>query len=296
MKIVIDNQSGFCFGVVRAIEMAEDVLNDGKSELYCLGEIVHNNEEVGRLKDQGMKTVSHQDIPTLQNENILIRAHGEPPETYQMIEKHGLKLHDATCPVVLKLQMRVKKGFLEMENKRGQVLVFGKKGHAEVNGLVGQTDGKAIVLESLEDIKFIDFNKASRLYAQTTKSVDEFNALVESIRQKYQEANGERYDFLAFDTVCRQVENRRPQLEKFAATHDVILFVSGKDSSNGKYLFEVCKKVNLNSFFISNENEIDIKWFFNKVDSVGICGATSTPMWLMERVANFVSNNGTNEL
>lgn len=296
MKIVIDKQSGFCFGVVRAIEMAEEIINNGNSELYCLGEIVHNNEEVNRLNEKGMKTVSHKDIPTLQNENILIRAHGEPPETYQTIEKHGLKLHDATCPVVLKLQMRVKKGFLEMEEKGGQVLVFGKKGHAEVNGLVGQTDGKAIVLESIEDIELINFSKASRLYAQTTKSVDEFNKLVEEIHKKYRSDCGEMYDFQAFDTVCRQVENRRPQLEKFAATHDVILFVSGKESSNGKYLFEVCKKVNSNTFFISNEKEIDLEWFFDKVDSVGICGATSTPMWLMEKVADFVSKKCPNEL
>lgn len=296
MKIVIDNQSGFCFGVVGAIEMAEDILNHRTSELYCLGEIVHNNEEVGRLKDQGMKTVSHQDIPTLQNKNILIRAHGEPPETYQLIDKYGLKLHDASCPVVLKLQKNVKKGFLEMEKLGGQVLIFGKKGHAEVNGLVGQTNGKATVLESLEDVEFIDFSKASRLYAQTTKSVEEFNKLAELIRQKYQDVNGKLFDFQSFDTVCRQVENRRPQLEKFAAVHDVVLFVSGKESSNGKYLYEVCKKVNPNTFFISNEEEIDVQCFCNKVKSVGICGATSTPMWLMERMADFVSKNCPDEL
>jgi len=296
MKIVIDNKSGFCFGVVRAIEMAEDVLNNEKSELYCLGEIVHNNEEVSRLNKQGMKTISHDNIPNLQNKNILIRAHGEPPETYQMIEKYGLKLHDASCPVVLKLQTRVKKGFLEMQKVGGQVLIFGKKGHAEVNGLVGQTNGKAIVLESLEDVEFIDFSKASRLYAQTTKSVEEFNTLVESIRQRYQDISGKSSDFQSFDTVCRQVENRRPQLEKFAATHDVILFVSGKESSNGKYLYDVCKNVNPNTFFISNEKEIDVECFCNKVDSVGICGATSTPMWLMEKVADFVSKNCPDEL
>lgn len=296
MKIVIDNQSGFCFGVVRAIEMAEDVLNEGKSELYCLGEIVHNNAEVRRLNEQGMKTVSYDDIPNLQNKNILIRAHGEPPETYQMIEKYGLKLHDASCPVVLKLQTRIKKGFLEMQKVGGQVLIFGKKGHAEVNGLVGQTDGKAIVLESLEDIEFVDFSKASRLYAQTTQSVGEFNKLVESICQRYQDVSGKSFDFQSFDTVCRQVENRRPQLKKFAASHDVILFVSGKESSNGKYLYDVCKKVNPNTFFISNEEEIDVNSFCNKVESVGICGATSTPMWLMEKVADFVSKKCPDEL
>ncbi len=296
MKIVIDKQSGFCFGVVRAIEMAEEIMKDSQSELFCLGEIVHNNEEVNRLSNKGMQTVTHKDIPNLENKNLLIRAHGEPPNTYNLLNEHGVILHDATCPVVLRLQMRVKRGFLEMEKVNGQVLVFGKKGHAEVNGLVGQTDGKAIVLESIKDVDQIDYNKASRLFAQTTKSVDDFNKLVEIVHQNYKLVKGKLYDFQAFDTICRQVENRRPQLEKFAKNYDVILFVSGKDSSNGKYLFDVCKKINAQTYFISNEHEINIDWFCHKANSVGICGATSTPMWLMEKVANFVSKNCPDEL
>lgn len=296
MKVVIDKQSGFCFGVVRAINMAEKIMNDNQAELYCLGEIVHNNEEVNRLNTKGMHTVSHKDIPNLEGQNLLIRAHGEPPSTYNLLKENGVTLHDATCPVVLRLQMRVKKGFLEMKKMHGQVLVFGKKGHAEVNGLVGQTDGQAIVLESIDDIALIDFSKPSRLYAQTTKSVDDFNTIVNAVHEKYKEKNQTVYDFEAFDTICRQVENRRPQLEYFASNHDVILFVSGKDSSNGKYLFDVCKKVNTQTHFISNEHEIDIDWFCHKVTSVGICGATSTPMWLMEKVANFVSKNCPDEL
>lgn len=291
MKIIIDNQSGFCFGVVRAIEMAEQILSDEKTPLYCLGEIVHNNEEVSRLTQKGMKTVSHSDIGKLSQQQMLIRAHGEPPETYDIAKQNNVEIHDATCPVVLKLQQRVKAGYEEMLKVSGQVLVFGKKGHAEVNGLVGQTKNKAIVIDSKNDIDKIDFSKPSRLYAQTTKSVEDFKLLEIEIIKRYTEIKGiDNFDFLAYDTICRQVANRKPQLQIFAGEHDMILFVSGKDSSNGKYLFDVCKQVNPSTFFVSNENEIDKEWFSNEVKSVGICGATSTPMWLMKRVADFIQN------
>lgn len=289
MKITIDNQSGFCFGVVRAIDMAEQILHDQNTPLYCLGEIVHNNEEVKRLNDKGMTTVSHVDIDKLSQQNLLIRAHGEPPTTYQRALQNNVQIHDATCPVVLKLQKRVKAGYEEMLLVSGQVLVFGKKGHAEVNGLVGQTDGKAIVIESKNDLTMVDFTRPSRLFAQTTKSVEEFKDIENEIKKRYFESTGKHdFDFKAYDTICRQVENRKPQLQTFAGEHDVIIFVSGKDSSNGKYLFDVCKQINSSTYFISNEKEIQTKWFSGNVNSVGICGATSTPMWLMQRVADFI--------
>ncbi len=289
MKITIDTHSGFCFGVVRAIEMAENILKNKQNDLYCLGEIVHNNEEVKRLVREGMKTVSHSDIENLSNQHLLIRAHGEPPETYQLAQKHGVEIHDATCPVVLKLQQRVKSGYLDMKIVDGQVLVFGKKGHAEVNGLVGQTDGNAIVIESLKDIDKINFSKPARLFAQTTKSVEEFKELEKEIIHRYSLQNSSNnFDFKAYDTICRQVENRTPQLQHFASEHDVILFVSGRDSSNGKYLFDVCKQINPFTYFVENENGINKEWFNLNVKSLGICGATSTPMWLMENIAEAV--------
>ncbi len=289
MKITIDNQSGFCFGVVRAIDMAEQILSNEKTQLYCLGEIVHNNEEVNRLHRKGMKTISHNNIQDLKNQHLLIRAHGEPPKTYQLAQQNNITIHDATCPVVLKLQQRVKAGYKEMLKVNGQVLIFGKKGHAEVNGLVGQTDGDAIVIESISDLSLVDFTKPSRLFAQTTKSVEDFKELEVEIIKRYTALNGiEKFNFKAYDTICRQVANRKPQLQIFAGEHDVVLFVSGKESSNGNYLFDVCKQINPSTYFISNEQEIEREWFYPDVNSVGICGATSTPMWLMKRVADFI--------
>lgn len=290
MKIVIDKQSGFCFGVVRAIEMAENIVNNNE-ELYCLGEIVHNNEEVERLQNDGMKTIESTDIENIKNKSVLIRAHGEPPQTYETLKKNNNTIHDATCPVVLKLQQRVKKGFEEMEKIDGQVLIFGKKGHAEVNGLVGQTKGKATVIESIEDIKDIDFSKPTRLFAQTTKSIEEFKKLVKQIDELTKEKQGENQNYKAFDTICRQVANRKPQLINFSKQHDVIIFVSGKKSSNGQYLYNVCKETNPRTFFISSEKEIDFNWFDTNTNSIGICGATSTPMWLMEKVAKHIDKD-----
>jgi 4-hydroxy-3-methylbut-2-enyl diphosphate reductase len=289
MDVYIDNNSGFCFGVIKAIDAAETHLSASDSPLFCLGEIVHNNEEVRRLENEGLKTIHHDQIKDISERRMLIRAHGEPPETYSLAEKHHIKVIDATCPVVLKLQLKIRKGYQEMQKVNGQIIIFGKDGHAEVNGLVGQTDNQAIVISTIDDLHKIDFKRPARLYSQTTQSVEEFKALVEKINQSYAEQSPESFDFLAFDTICRQVANRAPQLKKFAASHQVILFVSGLLSSNGKYLFDICKQTNPNSHFITSESELETEWF-TAAKSVGICGATSTPMWLMERVSNAVKS------
>ncbi len=288
MEVVIDKNSGFCFGVIKAIDAAEKHLLLDESPLYCLGEIVHNNEEVTRLEKEGLKTINHQQIQNISGSRLLIRAHGEPPETYKLSKDFKLNVIDATCPVVLKLQQRIRKGYQEMKKVNGQIVIFGKEGHAEVNGLVGQTDNQAIVINSLEDVRKIDFTRPSRLFSQTTQSVELFKELVEVIEREYDRIANVLTLFKAFDTICRQVSNRAPQLKKFATAHQIILFVSGKQSSNGKYLYQICKEANKNTFFISSELEINSSWF-NNVDKVGICGATSTPMWLMEKVAKTVS-------
>ncbi len=288
MEVVIDTNSGFCFGVIKAIDAAEKHLALDDSPLFCLGEIVHNNEEVSRLENEGLQTISHQQIKDISGKRLLIRAHGEPPETYKQAKDHALNVIDATCPVVLKLQQRIRKGYQEMKKVNGQIVIFGKEGHAEVNGLVGQTDNQAIVINAFEDVQKIDFSRPSRLFSQTTQSVELFKELVEIIEQEYEKKMKDLSLFKAFDTICRQVSNRAPQLKKFATAHQVVLFVSGKQSSNGKYLYQICKEANKNTYFISSEQEIDSSWFVH-VEKVGICGATSTPMWLMEKVAQTVS-------
>lgn len=289
MEVVIDSNSGFCFGVIKAIDAAEKHLSDDASPLYCLGEIVHNNEEVTRLEDEGLITINHQQIEDISAGRLLIRAHGEPPETYKLAKSKKLNVIDATCPVVLKLQQRIRKGYHEMITENGQILIFGKQGHAEVNGLVGQTENQAIVINALEDVQKIDFTRPARLFSQTTQSVELFKELVDAIEAKYMEVGSDKSMFKAYDTICRQVANRAPQLKKFAKNHQVILFVSGKQSSNGKYLYQICKESNENTYFISSENEIKKEWF-QGVEKVGVCGATSTPMWLMENVSNYVSS------
>jgi 4-hydroxy-3-methylbut-2-en-1-yl diphosphate reductase len=289
MEVVIDSNSGFCFGVIKAIDAAEKHLSDDASPLYCLGEIVHNNEEVTRLEDEGLITINHQQIEDISAGRLLIRAHGEPPETYKLAKSKKLNVIDATCPVVLKLQQRIRKGYHEMITENGQILIFGKQGHAEVNGLVGQTENQAIVINAIDDIKKIDFTRPARLFSQTTQSVELFKELVDAIEAKYMEVSPAKTLFKAYDTICRQVANRAPQLKKFAKNHQVILFVSGKQSSNGKYLYQICKESNENTYFISSENEIKKEWF-QGVEKVGVCGATSTPMWLMENVSNYVSS------
>ena len=278
IKVEIDEGSGFCFGVVTAINKAEEELAKGET-LYCLGDIVHNSREVERLKTMGLITINREEFKQLRNVKVLLRAHGEPPETYMIARENNIEIIDATCPVVLRLQKRIKQEFLQdAANDEKQIVIYGKNGHAEVLGLVGQTDGKAIVIEKAEEVKKLDLNKSIRLFSQTTKSLDEFQEIVAYIKQNISpEATFEYYD-----TICRQVANRMPKLREFAATHDLIFFVSGKKSSNGKMLFEECLKVNANSHLIDNEKEIDPSLLQN-VQSIGVCGATSTPKWLMER-------------
>lgn len=288
MQVIIDPGSGFCFGVVYAIDMAEEELAR-TGTLYCLGDIVHNNMEIERLKSKGLKIINHDDLKNLHNCKVLIRAHGEPPETYEVAIKNNIELIDASCPVVLKLQNRVRNSFDELEDDDGQVVIYGEQGHAEVNGLVGQTMGKAIVVKTEEDLQKIDFTKPVHLFSQTTKSTAGFEKMEQLIQERIIKENGslENGAFDTNDTLCRQVSNREPHLRKFAAQHDVILFVSGKKSSNGKALFSVCYETNPRSYFISAVDEILPDWF-KSVVSVGICGATSTPMWLMEDVATKV--------
>ena len=285
IKVEIDEGSGFCFGVVTAINKAEEDLAKGET-LYCLGDIVHNSREVERLKTMGLITINREEFKQLRNAKVLLRAHGEPPETYMIARENNIEIIDATCPVVLRLQKRIKQEFLQdAANDEKQIVIYGKNGHAEVLGLVGQTDGKAIVIEKAEEVKKLDLNKSIRLFSQTTKSLDEFQEIVAYIKQNISpEATFEYYD-----TICRQVANRMPKLREFAATHDLIFFVSGKKSSNGKMLFEECLKVNANSHLIDNEKEIDPSLLQN-VQSIGVCGATSTPKWLMEKIYNHIQS------
>mgnify|MGYP005860367847 CR=1 FL=1 len=278
MKIEIDQGSGFCFGVTRAINKAEEELARGAT-LYCLGDIVHNGKECDRLKKLGLITIDHATFSTLHHAKVLLRAHGEPPATYGQAETNGIEIIDATCPVVLHLQERIKKEYQAGGTESKQIVIYGKNGHAEVLGLVGQTDGKAIVIESPEEVDKLDFNRDICLYSQTTKPLEGFRKIVEYIGAHISPTATFRY----YDTICRQVANRMPNLRKFAASHDLIFFVSGKKSSNGKMLFEECLKVNPNSHLIDNEEEIDPSLIQN-VTSIGVCGATSTPKWLMEKI------------
>ncbi len=289
MQVTIDSNSGFCFGVVYAIQMAEDEL-DRSGHLYCLGDIVHNGEEVERLKAKGLEIIDHQQLQTLKDCKVLIRAHGEPPSTYQLAIRNNIELIDASCPVVLKLQHRVKTSFEEVEGLGGQVVIYGQPGHAEVNGLVGQTDGKAIVVFSEEDLNNINFDLPVHFFSQTTKSTKGFEKMERLIQERILQHKGslEEGDFVSNDTLCRQVSNREPQLLKFAAAHDVVVFVSGRKSSNGKALYSVCQSVNPRSYFISHPDELNSEWFAF-FSTVGIAGATSTPMWLMEQVADRIT-------
>ena len=275
-KVEIDEGSGFCFGVVTAIRKAEEELAKGGT-LYCLGDIVHNSREVERLKNMGLITIGHEEFERLHHVKVLLRAHGEPPETYETARRNHIEIIDATCPVVLRLQKRIKQEYDNDEET--QIVIYGKNGHAEVLGLVGQTCGKAIVIEKLEEAKSLNFSKSIRLYSQTTKSLDEFQQIVQYIKEHM----APDVSFEYYDTICRQVANRIPNIRTFAAAHDLIFFVSGKKSSNGKMLFSECLKVNPNSHLIDNVAEINDDLLHN-VCSIGICGATSTPKWLMEEV------------
>lgn len=296
MEVSIDKNSGYCFGVEFAIKMAEDEMEDA-NQLYCLGDIVHNDMEVKRLGKKGLVVISREDLQNLKDCKVLIRAHGEPPETYRTAIENNIELIDASCPVVLKLQHRVKNAFDKMEKEEGQIVIYGKKGHAEVIGLTGQTMEKAIVVMEDKDLDQIDFSRPVTLFSQTTKSTKGFYDLKQKIEERITAAKGsvEAVDFNANDSICRQVSNREPQLKKFASENDVIIFVSGKKSSNGKALYEVCKRENPQSYFVENEQEIQDDWF-KPFFKVGICGATSTPMWLMEQVQDYIKAMEKNQI
>jgi len=283
-NVEIHKESGFCFGVVNAIRSAEKEL-DNDDELYCLGDIVHNSQEVNRLQKKGLRTINHEELKEMQNKKVLLRAHGEPPSTYETAQFNSIQIIDATCPVVLQLQKKIRKHHRESNENALQIVIFGKNGHAEVNGLVGQTDGTAIVVENKSDLEQLDFNRAICLFSQTTMSVNDFQEMVEEIKARIHP----EVEFKYFDTICRQVANRIPNIRAFASRHDLVLFVAGEKSSNGKVLFAECKKANPNTLLISSPENIDPEWLIH-AKSVGICGATSTPKWLMEEVAQTVES------
>lgn len=286
MIVEIDKGSGFCFGVINAIKAAEDKLKN-LDLLYCLGDIVHNGMEVQRLENLGLKSISKEEYFTLKNCNVLIRAHGEPPETYEYAKANNIKLVDATCPVVLTLQRKIKKSYQKQVKQNGQLVIFGKKGHAEVVGLNGQTDYNAIVLESINDIDKIDTSRPVSLYSQTTRRIEDFHEIAIQVQDKIQSGIPVNIN----DTICRQVSNRVPNLKKFVKRFDIILFVAGQKSSNGQYLYTICKEANPLTYRISQLDEIDKNWFNKNIKSVGICGATSTPQWLMEEVEQWINDN-----
>lgn len=284
IQIEIDENSGYCFGVEYAIQLAEDELDAGNN-IYCLGDIVHNDLEVKRLTAKGLKIIDHNKYEELTDCKVLIRAHGEPPETYKTAIKNNIELIDASCPVVLKLQNRVKTAYDRMGND-GQIVIYGKPGHAEVNGLKGQTNGNALIITTEEDLDKIDYSRPVQMFSQTTKSTEGFYRMKQKIQERAMTFNNESTHFN--DTICRQVSNREPKLKLFAKEFDIILFVAGRKSSNGKVLYSVCKSINPSSYFITGPDEIKPEWF-RDVESAGICGATSTPRWLMEEVVESIS-------
>ncbi len=280
LNIEIDPSSGFCFGVVKAIETVENELNKN-GIIHCLGDIVHNNMEMNRLTNKGMISINKDEIDKIKSNNIFIRAHGEPPETYKLAKSRGLSIIDATCPVVLKLQSRIKKSWEYLKPINGQIIIYGKKGHAEVIGLMGQTNNEAFIIESLDEVTAIDLNKPTHFYAQTTKSIDVFKEISDYLSKNIKKG----VEFKSFDTICRQVASRLPKITAFAQKHELIVFVGGEKSSNAQMLFNQCKKTNEQSYFVSNNSQIDPDWFTVLPKSVGICGATSTPPWLMQQIA-----------
>ena len=274
IQIEIDNGSGFCFGVTTAIKKAEEELAQGET-LYCLGDIVHNGMECERLRQMGLITINHDEMHELHHVKVLLRAHGEPPETYELAHRNNIEIIDATCPVVLKLQKRIKEQY---EQGVGQIVIFGKKGHAEVLGLVGQTQSSAIVIENFDEVTKLDFSRDIYLYSQTTKSLDEFHRIIDYIQAHIAPSA----KFQSFDTIFRSVANRMPNISQFAAKHDLVLFVCGRKSSNGKVLYNECLRVNPNTHLVEGPEEIEPQWL-EGINTVGICGATSTPKWLMEQ-------------
>ena len=285
LQIEIDHGSGFCFGVTTAIQKAEEELAKGNT-LYCLGDIVHNGMECDRLRQMGLVTIDHSQLSQLHNVKVLLRAHGEPPETYAMARRNGIEIIDATCPVVLQLQKKIKRQYDVEKERPSSIVIFGKKGHAEVLGLVGQTQSTAIVIESFDEVRRLDFTRDIYLYSQTTKSLDEFHRIIDYIQSHISPGASLR----SFDTICRSVANRMPNISQFATRHDLILFVCGRKSSNGKVLFNECLRVNPNTHLIEGPEEIDPAWL-NGIHTVGICGATSTPNWLMEQCRDAIQSS-----
>ena len=289
MIITIDNNSGFCFGVNAAVGKAEELLEQ-QNILYCLGDIVHNEIEVNRLTGMGLITIDHTAFFKMKDTTVLLRAHGEPPSTYEYARQNNIKLVDATCPIVLKLQQRIHASHEATKEQSGQVVIYGKKGHAEVNGLAGQTDGKALIIEDFAGIDAIDTSRPIALFAQTTKDLEGFHKLAEELRSRAVSA-----PLKIHDTICRQVSNRIPGIKEFAARFSLIIFVSGQKSSNGKMLFEICQGVNHNSKFVTSVDDLDKQWF-EQIESVGICGATSTPKNMLEMVAEAIKQMCTSNL
>lgn len=287
MHIEIDPGSGFCFGVVKAIETAENTLYKNGS-IFCLGDIVHNEGEIARLQAKGLKTISTDDFPKLKDKKVLIRAHGEPPATYSKARQYDIELIDATCPVVLKLQQRVRKAWEQLKPLGGKVIIFGKKGHAEVIGLIGQTNNEALVIEDINDLEEIDFSLPIELFSQTTKEPEKYRIIASELKRRM--ALRDNHRLKVHDTICGQVANRKPDIALFAQKHDVLIFVGGAKSSNGKMLFETCLESNPNSYFVTSEKEVDFERI-KDARSIGISGATSTPRWLMERVARAIKEH-----
>ncbi len=283
MKIEIDKKSGFCWGVVKAIEATDKEL-EKTGQIYSLGQIVHNKEEITRLENKGMVTIDHDGFRSMKNKTVLFRAHGESPESYITAKQNGHKIIDATCPVVLRLQQKVKRAFKKMQEINGQLVIFGKAGHAEVIGLLGQTEGKGILIEGDSDLDKLDYSRPIETFSQTTMNVDKIKHLIDEIKKRIKDPSL----FKTNNTTCRQVSDRFAHLRSFSKNYDVIVFVGGKNSSNSKMLYEECKQNNPNSFFISNPEELKKEWFADTVEKVGICGGTSTPFWLMENVAKAI--------
>ena len=290
MVVEIDKRSGFCFGVQNAVEIAEKALLRGE-KVFSLGPIVHNNKELERLSALGLASIDHYEFRKLRNCKVLIRAHGEPPETYFTAEKNNITIIEATCPIVKRLQSKIRETWLRTKEGNGQVVIFGKPGHAEVVGLLGQINNEGILVSGPDDFKKIDITRPVYLFAQTTMSVKEYSNFTAIIRSKMKENGISEPDMNLFmnKTICGQVSNREPHLKAFARKHDTIIFVSGRESSNGKMLYSVCKNINPDTHFVSSPEELEKSWFKGK-NTVGICGATSTPKWLIENIRDIISN------
>lgn len=287
MKVEIDPYAGFCFGVDRTINLAESKLSNQK-QLYCLGEIVHNPEEISRLEKKGLTTLSHSDLSILKNSSVLVRAHGEPPETYRIAEENNISLIEGTCPVVTKLHEKVRNSWDEIKEQGGQLIICGKKDHPEIIGLNGQANKQAIIITSVKDLDRIDFRRCIHLFAQTTFNKETYQEIITEIKERIKSTGVNPASFKKFNSICGQVSNRIPKLVSFCNKYEIIVFVSGKNSSNGKFLFNICKKNNPRSHHISSAKEIDERWF-QDCNTVGISGATSTPLWLMNEVSNKIS-------